>query len=108
MDGPRFDRFVKGIAVKTNRRWMLRGLIVGTVSLLGLAHGSRVTEAAPNRCAAQCSQAHGAGGATCRQACKQCGDLDNVCGNIFGNFICCPGGQGNCCHSSAGPVCCSV
>ncbi len=90
MDGRHFDRLTKDLATSSNRRRLLRGLTAGVAGVVGLARGATVTEAAPNECAVACAGQPGARGAACRQACKKCGSLQNVCGNyVTGQYECC-------------------
>jgi hypothetical protein len=101
MDGERFDAITRTWATASRRR-LLRSLVGGIAAGALGALNREAIRAAPNICATLCADQHGARGAQCRQACKECGgDESRLCPTDAG-FSCCPGATPEC----ANGVCC--
>jgi hypothetical protein len=102
MDGQRFDRLTRSLAVELSRRRLLRGIVGTTAATATLAHvgddwSAAARKTGPDPCAAFCAGQPGARGAQCRQACKACGsDPAAVCVESIDGvpvFTCCPSGE---------------
>ena len=104
MDSQQFDRLVRSLSTDASRRHIFKAMTAAAIAgAWGTVRHTSIA-AAPDPCSVECADEPGPRKAACKQACKKCGGLTNVCGS-FVNYACCA--RQSCCgFPQETAVCC--